>query len=320
MESLSKDTNSAASARATRSSASVVQPNVAGDPPKRTSTRLAGAAHLAPPSPGPSNIFHLTSPPPQALETPTKAKGVPTSPLAPVSPSKQPQAEGPLKPPHEFGFSEIQDPNTGEIGIHCLPLNGSITKADELSKVELSVIGSPVHEKRAHTNQWSWLHQFELARYFHAGVPQGKVRLDRLPGKVLKLDVVPVLQQLYDHLQELGSAVVRSKESLFQEIPQCESLEARPCFPWLFPEQTADRPRRAGDASCLQTRNDPVHRDDLVSHYGESARVEAEIRSEPAVGGGHGEPLLEALWFRPIPGQSILNFPDQRIFPTMASF
>ncbi|GAA5905403.1 hypothetical protein JCM8208_004269, partial [Rhodotorula glutinis] len=71
----------------------------------------------------------------------------------------------------------------------------------------------------------SWLHQFEHARYLHAGVPQGAISWPSYPYRIQHGVEHPHLEQMHDYLAALPSLVPvrRPDPSLWTEIPYCES-------------------------------------------------------------------------------------------------
>ncbi|KAL8292331.1 hypothetical protein RQP46_001797 [Phenoliferia psychrophenolica] len=207
MNSTGRDGATSSTSRITRSTTPAVAA-ASSDPTKqRASPRLANhGPHALPTSPGVADIF--TSAAPRPPETPTKSNPTRSIPLP--SPSRPRPAEVTLSPPNKFGYSEVMT---------------TLPEWEEPTLSELHILQSTkLHEKRANANDWSWLHQFELARYLHAGLPQKALVIDQLPGKVLPRSPEPVLQPLYNYLQTLAPRVPRAKESLFQEIPECESL------------------------------------------------------------------------------------------------
>ncbi|GAA5852211.1 hypothetical protein JCM9279_006933 [Rhodotorula babjevae] len=71
----------------------------------------------------------------------------------------------------------------------------------------------------------SWLHQFEHARYLHAGVPQGAISWPSYPYRIQDGVEHPHLELMHDYLAALPSTVPvrRPDPSLWTEIPYCES-------------------------------------------------------------------------------------------------
>ncbi|KAK4698432.1 hypothetical protein P7C70_g7845, partial [Phenoliferia sp. Uapishka_3] len=188
---------------------------MSADPFKRSSSRLANAPPaLATSTTSSSNIFSCQTDSEPASLTPTKrteAKEPPPPPHSPHSPrSKGPPAPVLLIPKSKFGWSERKSSGTG-------------SESDET--VDLVVVSARTWEKRVENHQWSWLLKWEFARYLHAGVPELDIVVDRLPGQVLPRKPVPVLQNLHDYMQKLAPSVNRPKESIYQEIPECESAK-----------------------------------------------------------------------------------------------
>ncbi|GJN91292.1 hypothetical protein Rhopal_004311-T1 [Rhodotorula paludigena] len=81
----------------------------------------------------------------------------------------------------------------------------------------------------------SWLHQFEHARYLHAGLPQSAIKWPDYPYQIEERLERPHLQEMHeylstalrDHLTRLSktshSGVKRPEPSLWTEFPACES-------------------------------------------------------------------------------------------------
>lgn len=92
--------------------------------------------------------------------------------------------------------------------------------------------GIVIVEARAHTNKLkglcSWLHQFEHARWLHAGLSPSDVPWPDYPYRIKEKERVNHLQQMRDYLANVGrqkGIFVRPfDQSLWYEVPECESL------------------------------------------------------------------------------------------------
>ncbi|BGP40958.1 hypothetical protein JCM10449v2_004923 [Rhodotorula kratochvilovae] len=190
-----------------------------------------------------------------------------TTPRAPLSPAK---AKPPRPPP-----TSLLSPETASASAVFSSVGAAISTAEkgtsfsrratEVSEgwklsagMGIVIVHAPTHLQKLKAC-CSWLHQFEHARYLHAGVPQGAVHWPSYPYRVQEGVETPHLEQMHDYLSSLPSSapVKRPDPSLWTEIPLCES---KPELQAAFMQGTKDRlifklsPPAAGMSSALYRR------------------------------------------------------------------
>ncbi|BGP17070.1 hypothetical protein JCM10213v2_005079 [Rhodosporidiobolus nylandii] len=91
---------------------------------------------------------------------------------------------------------------------------------------EIVVVQARMHGDKLHKRGFSWLHQFEHARFLHAGLPPGEVSWPTYPDKPVAGIERDTLREQHAYLSAISPFRIQlPEESLWLEFPRCEANE-----------------------------------------------------------------------------------------------